>query len=178
MLTRDGGQELAYKHHWLYHVVWRADATSRETVASDGLTAGRCRHNWHPLFKPRPGHVYLATMDYVNESVGWIRHSAEDFYAIDTRYLEAHLVNADEDHFSGGNAGSCDRFGIARPPGMELYKAFGSAIVPSFGEWAEQVELGSEAHTRFSMDRGSIAYRGVVPPRALQRWDEERKTWT
>jgi hypothetical protein len=172
MLTTDDGKELAYKHPWLYHVVWRSDERSRETVASDGLTHGQIRHRWHDLFKPRPGHVYLATHKYLSTAAWWLQRGGDDIYAVDTRHLVAARVSADEDHFTGINDAACDRFGLFRPPGMELWKTFGSEVVPSFGDWAEQVELGSDpAHVRLSVDNGSVAYRGVVPPKALRRWD-------
>lgn len=178
MLTTDDGRELAYRHPWLYHVVWRADDRTRETVVSDGLTAGRSRHNWHHLFKPRPRHVYLATHSYLTEAAWWLRSVGDDLYAVDTRCLIARHVNPDEDHFAGSSANACDKFGLFRPPGMELWRTFGSKAVPSFGDWADQVGLGSSsAHTAYSLNRGSVAYEGVVPPRSLLRWDEEANVW-
>ena len=40
--------------------------------------------------------------------------------------------------------------------------------VPSWGEWADGVDLGRDSSTTlYSLRMGSIAYRGGVPPAAL-----------
>lgn len=171
MLTADGARELAYRHPWLYHNVWKSDEEARCTIASDGLTYGKSRHNWHPLYKPRHGHVYLATHDYLNS--WWLQSGAnDDLYAVDTHILLASRINPDEDHFI-----DCNRFGLHRPPDINLWKLFKS-VIPSYGDWAEQVELGSNPqHVVHSINRGSIAYAGVVPPSALLRWDVIAKEW-
>lgn len=176
MLTRDGAAKLAYRHPWLYHVVHRADEGTRETVASDGLAPGPSRHRWHPLFTPRPGHVYLATMGYISSAPWNLWRQGDEMYAVDTSLLVPDRVNPDEDNFSTHMAGACDRFNLPRPAGMELWKMFRS-VVPSYGDWADQVDLGSDpAHIAHSLRHGSLAYRGVIPPTALRRWDG--KQWS
>lgn len=178
MLTTDGMRELAYRRPWFYHVVWQPDERSRETVASDGLAPGHSRRYWHPLFMPRRGHVYLATTShYLSE--WWMQsRSGNDVYAVATRFLSAGRINPDEDHFSADSVDTCDRFRLSRPADMELWKLFGSVAVPSYGDWADEVGLGSvPAHTAFSVSKGSVAYAGVVPPKALLRWDEGARVW-
>lgn len=177
MLTRDGGRELAHRHPWLYHVVWKADEKTRETVASDGLVSGTPRHRWHPVFKPRCGHVYLATHRYLGSAHWNLRHAVEDIYAVRTTALLASRVNPDEDHFTATFAPACDQFNLTRPLDHKLWDTFKDAITP-YGDWAEQVGLGSDPkHTIHSINRGSVAYAGVVPPTALRRWDEARQSW-
>jgi hypothetical protein len=179
MLTADGARELAYKEPWLYHVVWKSDLRARETIASDGLAPGRMRHHWHPLFKPRPAHVYLATRRYLERAAWWMRSgSIDDLYAVSTKFLVPGRINPDEDHFSGDGITACDNLGLHRPPDMDLWRVFGSSLVPSYGTWADQVGLGSDPnHVIYSVRQGSLAYNGVVPPKALMRWDNTTTKW-
>ena len=156
---------------WLYHVVHRADSQTRETVASDGLVSGQSRRNWHPLYRPRAGYVYLSTRRYLTEACWNLWREGDELYAVDTRLLRLARLNPDEDHFSGERAAACDQFHLHRPAGLELWDMFGARVVPSFGDWAEQIDLGSDpAHTAYSLRMGSVAYSGVVPPTALRRW--------
>lgn len=179
MLTMDGARKLAYKEPWLYHIVWKTDQRARETIASDGLASGQVRHRWHPLFEPRPGHVYLATRRYLTAAAWWARSgTVDDLYAVNTSVLVPGRLNPDEDHFSAGAAVACDRFNLPRPASLDLWSIFGTKVVPSFGSWADQVSLGSDpAQTAYSAARGSLAYCGVVPPKALRRWDETAQKW-
>lgn len=175
MLTKDGARRLAYKVPWLYHVVHRSEEVTRETITSDGIAPGPSRHNWHPLFRPRPGHVYLATRSYLSTRSFNLWREGDDLYAIRTSSLLAERVNPDEDHFIGSDIGMCSQFHLPPPACMDLWKMFGSSVVPSYGDWADQVELGSDpAHTVHSASRGSLAYSGVVPPKALRWWDGTR----
>lgn len=179
-MTSESMAEMRYRHPWLYHVVWRSDECARGTVASDGLVAGELRHRWHPLFAPRPGHVYLATHSYLDEASSWIwsAQRTDDLYAVDTSHLVASRVNPDEDHFTASRSNACDPFHLQPAAGMDLWKMFGSAVVPSFGDWADQIGLGSDpAHAVHSLSGGSVAYAGVVPPKALLRWDEDAAEW-
>jgi hypothetical protein len=179
MLTRDGAQKLAYRVPWLYHVVHRSDEGARETIGSDGLTPGRSRHCWHPTFKPRQGHVYLATHRYLTAAPWNLWRKGDDLYAVDVGCLVPARINPDEDHFIEGGTGACDKFRLPRPAGQDLWKLFGPKFVPSYGDWADQVDLGSHpTHTAYSASRGSLAYSGVVPPKALRRWDEVSRQWT
>lgn len=171
MLTKDGHREMAHRWPWLYHVVHRSDDRARETVASDGLAVGQSRRRWHPLFEPRPGHVYLATHGYLTAACWNLWCQGDDLYAVSTRHLVAARINPDEDHFSAHFTPACDQFRLPPPAGESLWKLF-PKVVPSFGAWADQVDLGSDpAQTAYSVRRGSLAYCGVVPPTALQRWD-------
>lgn len=179
MLTTDDAKELAYRYPWLYHVVKRSDAAARETVASDGLVSGHSRRYWHPLWRPRSGHVYLATHGYLATRTFNLWCEGDELYAVATKHLVPARVNPDEDHFSGRwNETACDQFRLLRPPGQNLWDTFGESVVPSFGDWADQVDLGSDpATTVHSLKGGSVAYNGVVPPTALQRWDAVKEAW-
>ena len=168
----------------LYHVVYRADHETRQSVEENGLVAGVPRHFWGRQWWPRDGHVYLATSGYLKGVRGWGRQECPvDVYAVDSAALVASRVNADEDHFitndwvTGGanmigDRHACQAFHLPFPPTPWMWQwaeYLKLHPLPTYGEWAEAVDLGGDpAQTAYSLKRGSIAYRGDVPPSALR----------
>lgn len=171
----------------LYHVVYRADLETRQSVRDNGLVSGRSRHEWHPQWAPRPGHVYLATSKKLARVRQWGKKDYPvDVFSVDTTYLARQHVNPDEDWFIPSDYttdfGTTDVEGnvFAKHP-LEVFKlppppnpwvwewaTYMKASVPSFGEWADLVGLSTPEQTRFSLSKGTVAYRGEVPPVALQ----------
>lgn len=171
----------------MYHVVYRSDLDTRQSIQDNGLVFGRPRHVWHPLWAPRPGHVYLATETKMSRVRQWGDQSSPvDIFAVDTAHLMRENVNPDEDWFVPSDYaidfGTSDVegeeftkhpievFKLSPPPNPWVYDwaKYMGASVPSFGEWAEQVDLSTAEQTRFSLNKGTIAYRGEVPPVALK----------
>ena len=188
MIDRSGFGWLMATYPRLYHVVCRSDEDARESVLAHGVVTGApARHNWHGLWRPRPGHVYLATGAYVTRVRRWAHDGSYDVFAVDTSYLTAACINPDEDHFSGpddriggnnalgantiGSRHACQAFGLPFPPTPWLWNwatRLNLQPLPSYGEWAEAVDLGSRPEqTRYSVTKGSLAYRGTVPPQAV-----------
>ena len=171
----------------LYHVVHKADLETRRSIQDNGLVSGYSRRNWHAQWTPRPGHVYLTTDRKIGRVRNWgVTGFAVDVFAVDTSYLTRQLINPDEDWFIPpdyatdfgttdveGNAFAkhpLEVFKLPPPPNPWVWEwaKYLGASVPSFGEWADQVELSTIEQTRFSLNKGTIAYRGEVPPIALK----------
>ena len=120
--------------------------------------------------EPRPGHVYLATLDVLADLRGsdlawWLpRTIAVNLLALDPAHL-----NPDEDAFinalSDSTSPSAKSLEIDNPDIAALH----ARHYRSYGEWAEDFRLGScPEHTHLSLERnGTIAYRGVIHPSAL-----------
>ena len=170
-------------HERLYHVVYRADHESRASIEENGLVAGTLRHRWHPLYLPRDGHVYLATGECLPRVRGWgCTEYPIDVYAVDSAALAATRINPDEDWFFAddwiastnmiGDQHACQVFNLPLPPTQWMWQwadYLKLHPLPSYGEWAEAVDLGCDpAQTAYSLERGSIAYRGDIPPSALR----------
>lgn len=165
----------------LFHIVYRADHRTRQSVNENGLVSGSPRHFWHPLYNARPGHVYLATGQMLQKIRNWGDRSCPvDVFAVNSSVLCAARVNPDEDWFMPDDMqpGNTVRgrhvlevFGLEWPPNGWMWdwaKHLGLPALPSLGDWADALNLGSDpAQTRYSLGRGSIAYKGVIPPAAL-----------
>jgi hypothetical protein len=174
----------------LLHLVWASDKAKLESILSNGLT--RETSSYSGFWESRPGHVYLAEPRTVrkllsNENEG--RDASWALLRIDPARLDRRKVNPDEDHFltqlitmsdntqdfHGDNfiAGKhvCSHFHREFPPSKWLWEwaeYLKLAPLPSLGEWADAVDLGSdEREALYSMSKGSIAYDGTVPPDAL-----------
>jgi hypothetical protein len=92
---------------------------------------------------PRPRHVYLANHSYA-ASYG---KKGTNLLRVDLRKLDPANLNPDEDHFDADEI----------PIGEK-----------TLGDWAEKIGLGNNPmDTHFSLDRGSVAHRGYIPPHAI-----------
>jgi len=96
-------------------------------------------------------------------------------FSVELTQLEPKKINPDEDHFAFKSKHGLEvsrRFGLPFSPSKWTWdwaQYLGITPPPSLGEWADAIGLGSDPETtRYSARRGSIAYRGVVPPSALQ----------
>ena len=168
-----------------YHCVIDATAERVNSVLENGLE--RTTTHFSGMWQSRPKHVYMGDVKTVKRAVLNSAKEREVPYAIfrvDCGLLDRRKVNADEDHFITqnfydfrqsanviGGRHACEVFHRPFPPSewmWEWTQYMGWRALPTLGEWAEQVDLGSNpAETRYSMLRGSIAYEGVVPPKAL-----------
>jgi hypothetical protein len=187
MLDRDDYKTFRADHDRLYHVVNKADLECRSSIQQHGLIAGPSRHNWHGLYKPRKGHVYLATAEQLKIRNGWAsKDDPYDIFAVDPEFLDRQAITADEDWFvpwSGRDPSNLatahaingktafQHFRLPVPPNTSLWdlvKDVRLPLLPSFGEWAEAVNLGTSKQTAYSLTCGSIAYNGEIPPTALR----------
>lgn len=183
MLDRSSAARMVAQHPQLFHVVYRSDFETRRSIAENGLAPGTTRHYWHGLYFSRPGHVYLASADYLSKVRGWgCRDYPVDVYAVATESLASSRVNPDEDWFRSddwaarenmiGERQACQVFRLPFPPTMWMWdwaQHLGMARLPSYGEWADAVDLGSDPRqTAYSLQRGSVAYRGDIGPTALR----------
>jgi hypothetical protein len=115
-----------------------------------------------------------------------------DVFAVDTSQLDRRRINPDEDHFRTddeadgvdgnmlGDRAACQAFRLPLPPTPWQYDwvtYLNLAPLPSYGDWAEAVGLGGNpTETRYSVHRGSIAYKGTIPPLAISLVKVERDT--
>lgn len=185
MLDRNGYAELIERHPRLFHVVYRADDDSHQSVVENGLVPGVQRHNWHGLYRPRAGHVYLSTASYLSEVRTWggWNNYPFDVYAVTTEQLTLTRLNPDEDWFRAddwithtnvvGGRHACQHFRLPLPPTSWMWEwatYLKIHSLPSYGEWAEAVELGSDPRqTAYSFRMGSVAYHGDIAPAAVHR---------
>lgn len=185
MLDSTGYAELIKRKPLLVHLVWEPDQAKLDSILEHGLASGGNSH-YGSHWASRPGHVYLADAAYAVSAghLETLRASRPRVFCVDTAKLEPASVNPDEDHFLPNNPmdlgtrNQIDGRHVLRyfhkpwPPAQWLrewtdYLRLPS--LPSLGEWAEQSNLGHDpAETLYSIRKGSLAYRGVIPPDALR----------
>lgn len=134
-------------------------------VLRDGLLpralTGQNRNSSNPRIYSRKNHVYLGTGRYLSSF-----HMAPTFI-VDLRKLDPALIDADEDNvFDYLNSGDRELVGSdllaqARPSREEII---------SGGDWADAwtAICDQPEWVLWSLEKGSCAYRGVVPARALK----------
>jgi hypothetical protein len=182
MLDTLGYGELTARRPFFYHFLWRTDDAKLDSVLTHGLE--RVDSHWDGLWRSRPNHVYIGDMSRIRAIFTQGCRATKqpwDLLRVDTSLLERHRFNADEDHFTTGDypelsknrvndKHACQYFHKPFPPTQWIYD-WGKYLrfpIPSLGEWADAVGLGDDpAEVRYSMSKGSVAYRGVIPPKAL-----------
>lgn len=123
-------------------------------------------------FEPRLGHTYLGTKDYSNQYVNRLNGG---LVRVDLRKLDPSHMNADEDHFSPGVGNvneehpAVQRALGLRPPDPHNWMPGARTL----GSWADQIQLGRDPNeTHYSLEKGSMAYNGRVPPEAIEQVNE------
>jgi len=175
VIEREQLAEVAARERRFYHLAVNADGETVASVLEHGLE--RTRGYYRDFWESRPGHVYLGRFPYLKRLFS--RNHGEQvkgaLFSVDLALLEPARVNPDEDHFSfygRDGVATTQRFRLQPSPALWTWEWAAYLRMwtpPSLGEWAEQVELGKDpATTRFSIGRGSFAYRGVVPPATLR----------
>lgn len=181
MIDGTGYAELLARSPHLFHLVWGSDEAKLESILGNGLA--RAGSVYTGFWESRPGHVYLGGLGFVNElfsSGKQARGLASALLRIDTSRLERPKINPDEDHFLTQNFGganyiagkhACSFFHREFPPSKwawEWAEYLEIGPLPSLGQWADAVDLGSDAReTRYSIAKGSLAYAGTVPADAI-----------
>lgn len=184
MIDSAGYAELVGRHPVLYHRVWCADE-HLASILEHGLE--RVRSGYDGWWTSRVGHVYMGT----RTAALAVKRSKGDedrpwaLLAIDVSQLEPARLNPDEDNFLVHNfcdgklarrgERACRRLGLPFPPSKWLWEWARYLSIPfvNLGEWAEQVNLGSQpGATRHSIACGTLAYNGVVPASALRVVEE------
>lgn len=181
MIDSNGYAELLARRPFLFHRVWGADDARLGSVLDNGLE--RVSSQYVGFFESRPGHVYMGDRASVLEiepecdpdTTPWA------LLRIDVAHLEPCRFSADEDHFmvhsfcdhESARRGEqiCRQFHIEFPPSKWVWEwaEYLRLKIPSLGQWADAVGLGADpAEVRYSLSRGTVAYRGVVPPAALR----------
>lgn len=121
------------------------------------------------FYEPRPNHTYLGTQDYINR-MGYGKRDSTPL-RIDLRKLDPRNFNADEDHWHGvevnrNHPAVQSVFEHDPPPDNSSYGDNDMTL----GDWADQAQLGQDpAETHYSMEQGSIAHHGVIPPEAISQ---------
>src|ERR1039458_6736619 len=113
---------------------------------------------WYGIWRPRPGHVYLGTMEKIKTVAGC--DAKEKCLRVDLRLLDPERINPDEDLLCSWPSWKiAKRWPAVRERGSD----------ESFGEWAENHDFGLDPEdTQLSLERlSSIAYRGRIPVEAL-----------
>lgn len=180
MLDSTGFAALTARRPELYHLVAYSSEERLTSVMEHGLERAETRYSG--VWRSRENHVYLAdsarikSLFFESDS----KWGDYDLLAINTGMLDRKRINADEDWFAtGGNFAynrigdkhACQVFRRPFPPCQWTHQwadYLKLAPLPSLGEWADQVNLGTPAETRYSIRKGSVAYNGVVPPDALR----------
>lgn len=128
------------------------------------------RSQWAGQYlEPRSGHVYMGTYNKANI---YTKTPYAPMLRIDMRKLDPTRMNADEDHFAQGNIHSNQWWDVPAvrniwdndpPPGPYDGEE-------SLGRWADDLNLGNDPEeTHHSLGNGgSIAYKGIVPPEAIE----------
>lgn len=182
MLDQLGYQSLLQARH-LYHLAWGIGYAGLASITTHGLERTTSRYNG--LWVSRARHVYMGNLAYVRDLFGVERYSDLSWalLRIDVTQLEPSRINPDEDHFTTsnypdlshnrvGDKHACQHFQRPFPPTAWIFdwaKYLKIGPVPSLGEWADAIDLGSNpAETRYSISKGSLAYDGVVPASAIQ----------
>lgn len=185
MLDSTSYAELTTSKRFLFHLVWDSDEGKFQSVKEEGLAQAEARYDG--FWRTRPGHVFMGTTKYLcfsdRDEAPW------DLWRVDMTKLDRRKINPDEDHFLpglgtntdgnhyfGGNLiegrTACWHFKREVPPTKWLWEwqeYLGLAPLPSLGEWADAIGLGSNPlETRYSIAKGSLAYEGTIPPDALK----------
>lgn len=196
MLDSTSYAELTTRKPFLFHLVWNSDESKFESVKRNGLAQAEPRYDG--FWRTRPRHVFMGTTKYLRKVFSDRDKAPWDLWRIDVGKLDRRKLNPDEDwflpqltmtgdnrqDFSGENfvAGrpALQHFKREWPPTKWLWewgKYLGLAPLPSLGEWADAIELGSNpAEARYSIAKGSLAYEGTVPPDALSLVQTTRST--
>ncbi len=187
MIDSDGYAELVACRPVLFHYVWNADVATLDSIVANGLERQWSRYDG--FWRSRPGHVYLGELDALRRIFAADENECQYPYAllsIATAWLEPQKINPDEDHFltsmfpeasrnKVGERHACQHFGHEFPPTewmWEWAEYLKCWRLPSLGEWADAVGLGKHPdEARYSMSKGTLAYDGVIPPRALRLID-------
>jgi hypothetical protein len=178
--------ELTTRKRFFFHLSWDSDEDKFQSVKREGLVQAEARYDG--FWRTRPGHVFIGTPRYLRKLFSDHDKAPWDLWRVDTTKLDRRKLNPDEDHFMpglgtgpdgnqyfGGNLikgrTACCHFKREVPPTKWLWEwqeYLGLAPLPSLGEWADAIGLGSNpAETRYSIAKGSLAYGGTVPPDAL-----------
>ena len=127
------------------------------------------RSSWRGQFlEPRSGHVYLGTHKYASN------YGNGQLLKVDLRKLDPNLINADEDHFNDlGDAISPDHKAYLKSlhefdPPPEPYDWHSGN--ETLGQWADRAIGRDPEATTHSLNSGSVAYEGHVPPEAVSLW--------
>ncbi len=125
-------------------------------LSAEGLVPGDS--GWHGFWEPRPGHNYASTLARVDDYQGIP-------LAIDLRQIDVETLVADEDWFQEGVADGFPHDGLTSM-GCESDWVEG---MPTQGDWASEnaAILDSPAALAYSLNKGSVAFRGGVPAQAL-----------
>ena len=195
MLDSTSYAELTTRKPFLFHLVWDSDESKFESVKDNGLAQAEARYDG--FWRTRPRHVFMGTTKYLRTVFADRDKAPWDLWRVDVGRLDRHKINPDEDHFLpqlttkpdgnqdfGANVYDgrhvCSHFKREFPPTKWLWEwqeYLGLAPLPSLGEWADAVGLGSNpAETRYSIAKASLAYEGTVPPDALSLVQTSRPT--
>jgi hypothetical protein len=170
----------------LYHATL---AGLRERILAEGLVNRGSRYEGRTA--SRPGHVYLADLDRARDYADEIEDDDDDAWICVVEGLRAlpGLWVCDEDNLEHAVDNQVDANGdlVSRgwdhnaPAGVgraltgELaYRFHGFSRPPrrddpeTLAQWAERHELERPDLVRYSLQRGSVAYRGAVPPAHLR----------
>jgi len=164
---------------YIFHVT--SDDATRQKILSEGLIPwdegpGSFAWETEPFLMPRPGHVYLGTEEFMRALALSLEVRSHTLLRIDLRELDPQRVNPDEDIFLPcGYLGQLEPkdFGIDDPIHLVDDPRYNTEEEPrpyaSYGEWAEDTDFGRDpVVTGASLGYGSVAFRGVVPPSALE----------
>lgn len=169
------------KRRW-FHLHFGATPATIDSVLEHGLE--RTYSNYEGFWTSRPEHTYIGTLERVKDVWGLDKHGGLAgsntelgewaLFAVDLGELHPLRVNPDEDHLGiqspTGGLDVIQRFRLPVPPSKWAWdwaKYLGIRPPASGGEWAEQIKLVDEAPTLHSVEKGSFAYHGIVPPAAL-----------
>jgi hypothetical protein len=186
MMDSTGFAELTTKSPVAFHLVWDASDERLDSILENGLI--RDETHYDGLWRSRLGHVYMGSLHKVKQIFGNCNDPTKpmrpfDLLTVDVTQLDPRKIDPDEDYFMTGDfpetSGNkingkhvCQVFRRPFPPTVwqtEWTKYLKWDVLPSLGEWADQVGLGENpAETRYSATRGSISYNGTVPPTALR----------
>lgn len=155
---------------------------SQGLVPWDQIPDQSHRYQNNPLFTPRPGHVYLTE----HEDNAWERHLPDGavrvVLRVNPKYLDAQKVNPDEDAWwdsLGDSAEGLEQY----PEGAADLEKWDELPTPKhhspLGPQAERIGLGDDPeHTRIGIENyNSLAYRGTIPPEALEVKRNRGETW-
>ena len=153
---------------YLFHVT---DATHREAILDGGLRPGSDtgRQVWGDFFRTRAGRVYICDR---RRGVPVVPVDGERLtLQVDLRRLDPARFDTDEDVPYTQQRFQGERWFDTKPPEREMRDKCSEADgqVGRLAAWAESIEeFDQPEFVERSLAAGRLAYRGVIPPAALQ----------
>jgi hypothetical protein len=153
---------------YLFHVT---DAKHREAILRDGLRPGSDleRQVWDDFFRTRAGRVYLCDRRHGVPVV--VVEGERLTLQVDLRRLDPACFDTDEDVPYNQRKFQGKRWFDTEPPEREMLdmhtEAYGQA--GRVAAWAESIkEFDEPEFAARSLAAGRVAYRGTIPPEALE----------